>query len=215
MKKRKALSSIGCWFCLVRFWARRNVINDKIRVPQVYNSKLHLKRLPRHQEKIVAQITGTHKPLPAVSSISTLQMACPSVLSVMHKKVLGFTELWLHASLHENYYYTPLIISNYYPKNIHFILYDKWAKLAPNPQSKQKIKHHFAFKMSAVLEPSRTSPLAFLSATGYYWFIIYLSVHRELGKLSAFSPPNLRTRIQFLSVGMRQMKLLSSHNRSY
>lgn len=92
------------------------------RVPQGYNSKLHLKRLPSHPEKIVAQITGTHTPLLAVSSISTLQMACPSVLSVMHKKVLGFTELWLHATLHENYYYTPLIISNYYTENIHFIL---------------------------------------------------------------------------------------------
>lgn len=130
-------------------------------------------------------------------------------------KVLGLTKLWLLDFLHENYYYTPLIISNYYSDIIHFILQDKWAKLGPNPWGKQKMKHHFAFQMSAVVELLRTYPLAFLSATGYYGFIIYLSIHGELWKLLAFIPPNLWKGIRFFSVGMRQMKLLSSNNRSY
>lgn len=142
-------------------------------------------------------------------------MVCPSILSVMHIKVLGSTELWLPASLHKNYYYTSLIISNYHPDITHYTLQDQWANQGPNPQSKQKINHHFAFHMSAVLEPLRTSLLAFLFAIGYYCSVIYLIIHSEPWKLLAFILPNLRTGIQFLSVAMRQMKLLSSYNKSY
>lgn len=55
----------------------------------------------------------------------------------------------------------------------------------------------------------------FLSAIGCCWFIFYLNIHNENWRLLAFISPNLKTRNEFLSVGMWQMKLLSTYSRTY